>query len=135
MTVERVAAQVGAVLTLVVVTSVCAVAIGALAAATSNPTFGVVFKTLVVLAVLVAVLTAFMRWGGGGSLPAWLAVAVTAYVLTPAAWGGTLLFTRALGLPAPLAWLADLVLWLALSWYVVRRVLPGATREDLSGLR
>lgn len=135
MKVERAAAGIGLVLSLVVLTSVCAVAVGTLAAVTSNGGFGVVFKSIVVLSLLVALLTAFMRWGGGGSSAYWLALAGVAYVLTPAAWGGLMLFTRALGLPGALAWVVDLLLWLALSWVVIRRVLPGATREDVSGLR
>lgn len=57
------------------------------------------------------------------------------YVIAPAAWGGRLLFTAALGLPVGLAWLVDLAIWLALSRLIIRRVLPDATREDLSALR
>ena len=75
-------------------------------------------------------LGSFIRWGHGGSPALWLGVALLAYVATPSSWAASTLFTRALGAPPTLAWVADAVVWLLLAWHTTRRVLPEASRDD-----
>ena len=130
MNVQRWAAGVGAFLVLVIGTGVCVVAAGALAGVTGSAPFGVVLKSVLVLVLLVSTLGSFIRWGHGGSLALWLGVALLAYVATPSSWAASTLFTRALGAPPMLAWVADAVVWLLLAWHTTRRVLPEASRDD-----
>ena len=89
MTVQRAAAGVGAFLVLVIGTSVCVVAAGALAGVTGSAPFGVVLKSVLVLVLLVSTLGSFIRWGHGGSLALWLGVALLAYVATPSSWAAS----------------------------------------------
>ena len=88
------------------------------------------FKTVLVLALLASTLGAFMRWGQGGSMRLWLGIALAAYVAVPSSWAASTLFTKALGLPSAGAWVADGVIWMALSWWTATRVLPEATLDD-----
>lgn len=130
MNVQRNAATVGALLVLLVVGAVSAVASGVLAHTAQNGTFGLVLKTLLALAVLASTLSAFMRWGLGGSLGRWLGVAAAAYVLMPSSWSANTLFLRGAGVPSGVAWLGDAVVWMAIAWWTAARVLPGATRDE-----
>lgn len=130
MNVQRTAAGIGAFLVLVLGTSLCVVTAGALAGLTGSASFGVVFKTFLVLALLASTLGAFMHWGQGGSMRLWLGIALGSYLVTPSSWASSTLFTNAFGPPAMVAWLADGVLWMALAWWTARRVLPKATRDE-----
>lgn len=130
MNTQRAAAGIGAFLVLVIGTTLCVVTAGALAGLTGSAAFGVVFKTVLVLALLASTLGAFMRWGLGGSMRLWLGIALAAYVAVPSSWTASTLFTRALGAPSVVAWVADGVIWMALAWWTARRVLPEATLDD-----
>lgn len=130
MNVQRTAAGIGAFLVLVVGTTLCVITAGALAGLTGSASFGLTFKTFLVLALLVSTLGAFMRWGQGGSMRLWLGVALGAYVAVPSSWSASTLFTKGLGAPPALAWVADGVIWMALAWWTARRVLPEATLDD-----
>ena len=130
MNVQRTAAGIGAFLVLVIGTTLCVVTAGALAGLTGSAAFGVTFKTVLVLALLASTLGAFMRWGQGGSMRLWLGIALAAYVAVPSSWAASTLFTKALGLPSAGAWVADGVIWMALSWWTATRVLPEATLDD-----
>lgn len=130
MTVERTAAGIGAFLVLVIGTTLSVVTAGALAGLTGSASFGVVFKTVLVLTLLASTLGAFMRWGQGGSMRLWLGIALAAYVTAPSSWAASTLFTRTLGAPSAVAWVADGAIWMALAWWTARRVLPEATLED-----
>ena len=130
MNVQRTAAGIGAFLVLVIGTTLCVVTAGALAGLTGSAAFGVTFKTVLVLALLASTLGAFMRWGQGGSMRLWLGIALAAYVVVPSSWAASTLFTKALGLPSAGAWVADGVIWMALSWWTATRVLPEATLDD-----
>lgn len=130
MNVQRTAAGIGAFLVLVIGTTLCVVTAGALAGLTGSASFGVVFKTFLVLALLASTLGAFMRWGQGGSMRLWLGIALAAYLVTPSSWAASTLFTQALGTPSAVAWVADGAIWMALAWWTAGRVLPEATLED-----
>ena len=99
MTVQRTAAAIGAFLVLVIGTTLCVVTAGALAGLTGSASFGVVFKTVLVLALLASTLGAFMRWGQGGSMRLWLGIALAAYVAAPSSWAASTLFTKATRCP------------------------------------
>ena len=130
MNLQRNAASIGAFLVLVIVVFVGTVTSGVLANITQNSTFGLVLKTLLILSVVASTLAAFMKWGLGGSITRWLAVAAAAYVVTPSSWSANTLFLRGVGLPAGVAWIGDAIMWLGIAWWTASRVLPAATRDE-----
>ncbi len=130
MNVQRTAAAIGAFLVIVIGTTLCVVTAGALAGLTGSAAFGVTFKSFLVLVLLASTLGAFMRWGQGGSMRLWLGIALAAYLAVPSSWAASTLFTKALGAPPVVAWVADGAIWMALAWRTARRILPEATLDD-----
>lgn len=130
MNTQRVAAGIGAFLVLVVGTMLCVITSGALGALTTSTTFGLTFKTFLVLVLLTSTLAAFMRWGQGGSTRLWLGIALAAYVAVPSSWAASTLFARGLGLPPGPAFVLDGILWMAVATWTATRVLPSVTVEE-----
>ena len=130
MKLQRNAATVGAFLVLIVGGFVTSVAAGVLAHTAQSGTFGLVLKTMLILAVIASTLAAFMKWGLGGSLLRWLGVALAAYVVSPSSWSANTLYLRGVGVHPGLAWVGDAVIWMAIAWWTASRVLPDATRDE-----